>query len=271
MPGRSETFTTPSLAGVRLHALLWGDPAQPPLVLLHGGGSNAHWWDHLAPALAEDFHVVALDFRGHGDSDYPEEIRLGAFGDDLNALLEHLEASGAVLLGHSMGAHIALERAARIPGTQALVLLDLAWGVPRAVRRSARRALSFRVTHRSRERAVERFRFLPSATRADEGLRRSIAEQSVREEPDGRFGFKFDPRWFALPYRKLPPVAGVACPTLLVRGAESPFLSREAAESLAAELPRARLMELEDAGHHVHVDQPAAVLAAVQAFLHPTL
>jgi pimeloyl-ACP methyl ester carboxylesterase len=271
VPARRESFTHSSLAGVRLHALHWGDAAQPPLVLLHGGGSNAHWWDHLAPALAQDFHVVALDFRGHGDSDYPDETRVGAFGDDLDALLEHLEAPRAALMGHSMGAHIALERAARIRGTRALALLDLAWGMPRAARRSARRALSFRVTHRSRERAVERFRFLPSAARADEGLRRSIAEQSLREEPDGRFGFKFDPRWFALPYRKLPPLSGVDCPTLLVRGAESPFLSPEAAEGLRAELPRAELVELADAGHHVHVDQPAALLATVQAFLQRAL
>jgi pimeloyl-ACP methyl ester carboxylesterase len=215
--------------------------------------------------------VVALDFRGHGDSDYPDETVVGAFGDDLDALLEALrEERGeapACLIGHSMGAHIALERAARIPGTRGLVLLDLAWGMPRAVRRSARRALSLRVTYERRERALARFRFLPAAAHAEDALREHIAERSLRREPNGRWGFKFDPRWFGLPYRKLPPLRGVACPTLLVRGADSPYLGAEAARSFREEIPHAELVEVAHAGHHVHIDQPEAVLRHVGAFL----
>lgn len=267
MSVRSERFTGPGLGGVHLHTLRWGDPAHPTLVLLHGGGANAHWWDHLAPTWAEQFHVVALDFRGHGDSDYPAQAVVGAFSDDLDALLEHLGHPAACLIGHSMGAHMALEHAARVSGTRGLVLLDLAWGMPRAVRRSARRALSLRVTYAKRERALERFRFLPSAARAEPALRDHIADRSLREEPDGRFGFKFDPRWFALPYRKLPPLGGVECPTLLLRGEDSPFLSEEAARRFREELPHAELIEIPGAGHHVHIDQPAVVLRHVGAFL----
>ena len=89
---RSERFTTPSLGGVFLHALHRGDASRRPLVLLHGGGANAHWWDHLAPAFAERFHVVALDFRGHGDSDHPAALEIGGFARDLEALLQHLGA-----------------------------------------------------------------------------------------------------------------------------------------------------------------------------------
>ena len=51
-------------------------------MLLHGGGANAHWWDHIAPTFADQFHVVALDFRGHGDSERPEELIPGAFNED---------------------------------------------------------------------------------------------------------------------------------------------------------------------------------------------
>ena len=76
--GLTERFESRSLGGVALHAVHRGDPSRPKLVLLHGGGANAHWWDHLAPTLAERFHVVALDFRGHGDSDYPDALEVGA-------------------------------------------------------------------------------------------------------------------------------------------------------------------------------------------------
>jgi pimeloyl-ACP methyl ester carboxylesterase len=91
MKSRSERFTIPELLGVHLHTLRWGDDSLPPLILLHGGGANAHWWDHVAPRLATRFHVVALDFRGHGDSDHPETLVAGAFNNDLEALRTQAE------------------------------------------------------------------------------------------------------------------------------------------------------------------------------------
>jgi len=82
---RSQRFFQKKGGGPALHALHWGEVGRPPLVLLHGGGANAHWWDHLAPCLADLFHVVALDFRGHGESEFPEELTPGAFGADVEA------------------------------------------------------------------------------------------------------------------------------------------------------------------------------------------
>ena len=63
-----NTFFT--VGGVQLYYHEWGHPTAPSLVLLHGGAAQAHWWDHLAPALAEQYHVVAPDLRGHGDSSW---------------------------------------------------------------------------------------------------------------------------------------------------------------------------------------------------------
>jgi pimeloyl-ACP methyl ester carboxylesterase len=264
---RVERFSVPALRGVSLRALHWGDPDAPLVVLLHGGGANAHWWDHVAPALAGGHHVVALDFRGHGDSDWPEDTYVGAFCDDLDALLDHLGGPPVLLAGHSLGAHVALDRAARDPAVGGLALIDLAWNAPEGPRRAARRVLSLRLTHPTRERAVAAFRFVPAAARAPEPLRSAVAERSVRREPDGRFGFKFDPRWFALPYRPLPPLSGVACETLIVRGAERPLLGPAAARDLAARMPRARVVEVEGAGHHVHFDRPEAATAILAEFL----
>jgi pimeloyl-ACP methyl ester carboxylesterase len=265
---RSERFTTASLAGLHLHTLAWGRESGRLLVLLHGGGANAHWWDHLAPALARSFRVVALDFRGHGDSDHPDSIEPGAFARDLEALLEHLGASEAVLMGHSMGGHVALDHAASNAGVRALVAIEIVRGVPSRARRTMRLALAARRTYRTREDALARYRFLPPAPNASETLRASIAEHSIREEPDGRFGFKFDPRWFTLPPTPPVPLAGVRCPTLIVRGAQSPLLSAEGAAAFAAEIPGARVALVEAAGHNVHIEQPEAFLAAVLPFLH---
>jgi pimeloyl-ACP methyl ester carboxylesterase len=267
MQRRSERFTHPRLDGVRLHAVHRGWDRQEKLVLLHGAGANAHWWDHLAPELAERFHTVALDFRGHGDSDFPEELRPGAFSEDLDALLEHLSAPGAILVGHSLGAHVAVERAARSPSTSALVLIDFTRGASRSRRRATRLALTLGRSYQTREEAVKRFRFLPEAADADEALRQHIAKRSVRREADSRFGFKFDPRWLGVPARSQPALRDIRCPTLLLRGANSALLTREGALEIAGEIPDARLVEIPGAGHHVHIDQPELVLKALLDFL----
>jgi pimeloyl-ACP methyl ester carboxylesterase len=264
---RSEIFTTPSLEGVRLNALHWGDESRPKLVLLHGGGANAHWWDHLAPSLSERFHVVALDFRGHGDSDHPEELAVGAFDGDLRALLEHIGTEEVFLAGHSMGGNVALRHAATEASTRGLVAIDVSRGAKRQSRRAARLALVLRRTYRSREEAIARYRFLPSTTQASEALRLAIAGNSVRREPDGRFGYKFDPRWFGIPPAPKPELARLDCPILLIRGDQSEMLTRNGARELLAEIPDGRLVEIEGAGHHAHLDRPEQVLSAMESFL----
>ncbi len=267
MTSRGERFTTSSLDGMQLHALHWGDSRHTLVVLLHGGGANAHWWDHIAPAIAERFHVVALDFRGHGDADYPEETRVGAFSGDLEALLEHLGGPPVTLIGHSMGGGIALEHAARFANVDALVAVDVSRGASRRSRRAARLALALRRTYATREEAVGRYRFLPPSEHASEELRLHIASHSVRPEADGRFGFKFDPRWFSLPGRSRPDLSRIACPTIVIRGGDSSMLTAEGAEALALEVPDARAILIERAGHHVFLDQPTAFLKAVLGFL----
>lgn len=268
---RSEHFQTRD--GIRLHTLVWRsqaarpDRGDSPVVLLHGGGANAHWWDHLAHALTAQNPVYALDFRGHGDSEYPESRRVGAFNGDLEELLAWLAREDVILIGHSLGATVALDHASRFPATRALVLVDLARGGNPATGRRARLALSLRRTYRTRADAVERFRFLPESSHASEALRAAIGSHSVREEPDGRFGYKFDPAWFALPSRPRPDLHELRCPTLLVRGSESTLLTTEAALAFTGEVATARLVEIADAGHHVLVDQPERLLVAVESFL----
>ena len=269
MKATSRYFESERAPGVRLHALCWGNPDHVPLVLLHGGGANAHWWDHLALPLAEQFHVVAPDFRGHGRSDHPANRTAGAFNEDLEAILEVLGRSDVVLVGHSMGGHVALDHASRHPETRGLVLLDIVGGARSRTRRIARLALSLRRNYPSREEAIARYRFLPPAPLASEELRKAIASASTREEPDGRFGFNFDPHWFTVPSRPRPPLSTVTCPVLLVRGEASEMLLRGPAETMVEEFPNARLCEIPAAGHHVQIEAPGAVLDAVLDFASP--
>ncbi|MBW2726297.1 MAG: alpha/beta hydrolase [Deltaproteobacteria bacterium] len=271
MPATARAIRVEAEDGVVLHCLEWtsisSSRATAPVIALHGGGANAHWWDHLAAQIAIQRPVYALDFRGHGDSDYPEERRLGAFNDDLEALLGWLCREDVFLFGHSMGAAVALDHASRFGATRGIALVDLARGSGRGSRRRARLALSLRRSYRTRSEAVERFRFLPETSRADESLRRHIAEHSVRPESDGRFGYKFDPGWFSLPSRPRPDLAQIRCPTLLIRGGESGLLSAEAALEFSSQLRACRFVEIPEAGHHVLIDQPEALLSALEDFM----
>ena len=267
METASEKFSSPLIEGIKLHVLRWGPRHAHPVILLHGGGANAHWWDHLAPRWADVNHLIALDFRGHGDSDSPEALQTGAFSLDLEALCEHLAQSTVTLIGHSMGAHVALDHASRSERVAGLVLVDPARGGPKRSRRAARLALALRRNYGSAEEAVERFRFVPAAEHCEEALRRSIAIKSVRAEPEGRFGFKFDPRWFGVPSRPPPDCSAVRCPTLIVRGEESSILSAEGAAQLRAEIPDAHLETVNGAGHHVLLDQPNSFGSLVKGWL----
>lgn len=263
----SRFLRRPELEGVALHVLERGDPAAPRVVFLHGGGANVHWWDPLAAHLARRFHTVAFDFRGHGDSDYPEALKVGAFSEDLEALLADLGPEAPILIGHSMGGRVALEHTAGRGGVRALVMIDVARGAGAPMGRAMRRVLGLRRSYRSREEAIERFQFLPPALAVSEELRLAIAEASVRRLPEGRFAFKFDPRWFGVPSRPLPPLGRVPCPTLVIRGSESTLLTEDGAAEYAGAIPRAELVVVAGAGHHVHLDRPETVRDAVEEFL----
>ncbi|MDG2335741.1 MAG: alpha/beta hydrolase [Myxococcota bacterium] len=267
MDSRFVRFSSKSRPGLFLHALTWGDPEAPPLVLLHGGGANAHWWDHMAEPLARRRRVIALDFRGHGDSDYPDALEVGAFNFDLEALCEFLGTARFDLVGHSMGAQVALDHASRHPETGRVVLLDLARGASRRSRRIARLALALRRTYENRGEAIDRYRVIPPSEGMEPALLRAIANHSVREDDDGRWGFKFDPRWFTIASRPAPDLSQVRSRVLLMRGGESKLLSPEGAEEFSGQVSGARVLTIPGAGHHVHLDQPEHVLTGLIEFL----
>src|ERR1700730_4084768 len=123
---REGTLSPP---GSRLHYLEWGDAKAPPLVLLHGITGHARTWDTLAVALADTWHVLTLDQRGHGDSDpAPDgDYSVGAMADDLGAFADALGLSTFALLGLSMGGRVAMGFAGEHPQrVQRLVIVDIA-------------------------------------------------------------------------------------------------------------------------------------------------
>ena len=119
--------------GIKVHYLDWGgDPRKRTIVLLHGGAAHAHWWDYVAPELTDHGRVLALDFRGHGRSQWSPERHYGppAYIEDVRGLLDLL-GTRVVLVGHSMGGAVAQWCALTFPEKiAALVIVDAPAGPP---------------------------------------------------------------------------------------------------------------------------------------------
>ena len=268
------------LGRMRFHYLDWGTAGRPPVVFLHGGGLNAHTWDLVCAALRREQHCVALDQRGHGESewspemDYATESHVG----DLEAFVDTLGLDRFVLVGMSLGGVNALAWAGRHGHRLAgLVIVD----VGPEIRTDGVKKIAAFTSEATPLDSVEQFvdralTFNPRRNR--ELLRRSLLH-NLRRMPDGRFMWKYDQRhrgkvdpdayarrrellWSA--------VDTVPCPTLVVRGAQSDVFHDEDAERLAGRLQRGRWVKIEGAGHTVQGDNPGALLVRLREFLAET-
>ncbi len=259
-----------SLPQVELHYLEWGDPQNSPIVLVHGGSAHAHWWDHIAIELAQEYRVIALDLRGHGDSNWvtPPSYEIDDYVADLTAFVAALQLSPFVLVGHSLGGLIALAYAARHSVTlQALIVVDMG---PRS--RSSRRLLLFSrlpsPVYRDEADLFHRFRLSPEETGVAPALLHHIARHSVRPRPDGRLTLKLDRATFLRqPHDVSAQGANLTCPMLLIRGEKSQTLSPEVVAEMKTLCPSLQATEISDVGHHVFLDNPVAFLREVRHFL----
>jgi len=275
--------SVPGADGLTLRLLEWSREGVP-FLMLHGFSNEAHIWDDLAPVLAPHYRVLALDQRGHGDSDGDPEGRYDfeTMARDVEAVCEALGIERLVVCGHSMGARVAMRFAGRNPERLAgLVLVDAGpeldeRGVSRITTEAARQALVFD--------SVDQYAALLSrnypAARPQAIAR--MARHELRERADGRFELKLKLDLAKLRESRTPEVAEaqtreetkilwgiletVPCPVLVVRGAASDVLSPEVAERMAEVLPRGELVVVPQAGHSVMTDHPDAFCAAVSRF-----
>ncbi len=256
-----------------LHYLTWGRENLPTVVLVHGASAHAHWWDYVAPTLAGHYRVLAPDLRGHGDSDHarPPAYAIDDYVHDLEALTTALAPSPVALVGHSLGGVIALRYTERHPARVAtLAIVD-----SRARTGSGRTGLVNRLSalphpvFESPEEAVRRFRLLPRGTTAHPHVLRRMALAGIRTTGEGGYTLKFDRGAFAkrAVLDLMPALAAVQCPTLLVRGGESVFVDADTLTEMGTACPHAELATIDDAHHHVVLDQPEAFAMRLLLFL----
>jgi esterase len=263
--------------GLRFRYLDWGTEGKRPILFLHGGALTAHTWDLCCLALRGDFHCLALDQRGHGDSDWAPDANysIAAQRQDIKGFAEAVGLDHFVLVGMSMGAINGLAYAIAYPETlSALVLIDAGPNVRRPGSRRIRDFVNGGAEPESLEAIIERaLEFNP---RRDPLILRRSLMHNLRQQEDGNWVWKYDRRRFqamggdqhANERRSLADgLATVTCPTLVVRGGESDVFHDEDAERLAAALPDGRWVKISHAGHTVQGDNPKDLVAAMREFL----
>ena len=260
---------------LRFHYLEWGDPDHPTLLMLHGICQQAHSWDFISLALAHQYHVIALDARGHGDTQWPPDAdySLDAHQRDLNAVADALGLRNFILIGHSMGGRNGYVFASRHPDlVRGLVIVDTGPGQVAAGSRRIRNFITLPDRLNSYEEFVER---VMEYTGRPAWMVHGSLQHTIRETADGKWTWKYDaairsPNFQpqSWPSEKLwKCLANLQCPTLAVRGANTDVLSEEVFQRMQRTIPNCQIATVEKAGHLVPGDNPKGFLEALQPFL----
>jgi pimeloyl-ACP methyl ester carboxylesterase len=273
-PYRSRNIV---LRQLRFHFLEWGAPDAPPIVLLHGGHQSAHSWDLVSLHLAQHFRVLALDQRGHGDSEWARDVTYSnhEMSLDAEALIAALGLRQPILMGHSMGGRNAMLLTRRDPSLlRGLVIVDVG---PELSDRGRAVIAGF---VRDNEEFDDLEHFVRNVQQYDPYRTREHIERTVKynmlQRADGKFVSKCDanPRRLGV-VRGTGPLENITLddarafdlPVLLVRGADSRILTAEAADRFRDALPQGTLVTVANCGHNVHGQNTLGFIAAVGPFL----
>jgi pimeloyl-ACP methyl ester carboxylesterase len=274
---------------LRLHYVDWGNPDAPPLLLVHGGRDHCRNWDWVAQELRRDWHIIAPDLRGHGDSQWSQDgtYMMAGYIYDLAQLIHQLRLAPVTIVAHSLGGNIALRYAGLYPENAArLVAIEGLGPSPKMLAErfaksfhermqgwiAEQRALSGRLPRRyaTIEDAWKRMQEENKHLSPDQA--RHLTLHGINQNEDGTYSWKFDNY-----VRSWPPYdmttadveslwSRIACPTLLMYGKES-WASNPAEDGRARHFKHADIVTVEGAGHWVHHDRLAEFLARTRDFL----
>tara|TARA_R110000787_G_scaffold68323_3_gene152898 strand:+ start:28105 stop:28983 length:879 start_codon:yes stop_codon:yes gene_type:complete len=274
---------------LRLHYVDWGNPDAPPLVLVHGGRDHCRSWDWVAEELSKDWHVVAPDLRGHGDSAWSEdgEYSVRACVYDLAQLIHQQKFDPVTLVSHSYGGAISLRYAGIYPETvRKIVAIEGLGPSPKVIRErfsgppgermrewiESKRAAAGRTSKKyaTLEDAYTRMKTENSYLTDEQA--RHLTIHGISQNEDGTYSWKFDNYFrvmtpYDIPYEDIEKLwEAITCPTLLLYGEKS-WASNPAEDGRLKHFQNAEVKLYENAGHWLHHDQFDRFMADMKAFL----
>jgi len=263
------------VAGVRIHYLRWGDRKRPGLLLVHGNGAHAYWWSYIAPFLAREYNVAAIDMSGMGDSDKRPEYRMDYFVEEQLAVMRDAgmfdNAEPPVIVAHSFGGFVTILTGAlhgdKLAGT---VIVDSPVNPPeRGEQGPPHREMRPHRIYPTLTEALARFRLAPEQPCENDYVVDFIARKSLKQV-DGGWTWKFDPSiWTRFSIGDTAErLRATKCRIAIMRGEMSVLLPAEVGDYMFNLLGRAApVIEIPQARHHVMLDQPLAFVAALRALL----
>ena len=275
---------------LRLHYVDWGNPDGPPMLLIHGGRDHCRNWDWVAEHFAKDYHIIAPDLRGHGDSQWEASGNYTqiSYVYDIAQLLQQKNMHDVTVIGHSLGGAIALMYTALFPErVKKLVAIEGMGPSPSLAAKQAEISINDRVRswvddmRKLSGRLPRRYDTLDDAFKRMRDENPHLSEEQARhltlhganQNEDGTYSWKFDNyvRVFSmsgLPNAQVKKMYGeISCPTLLMRGEES-WASDPVADGRTQcfNCP-IEYQSFANAGHWVHHDQLDGFVDRVSEFL----
>jgi pimeloyl-ACP methyl ester carboxylesterase len=274
---------------LRLHYVDWGNDTAPPLLLVHGGRDHCRSWDWIAEALRDDYHVIAPDLRGHGDSAWSigGNYMITDFVYDIAQLIRQRTMKPLSIIGHSLGGYISTLYTGLYPDTVSkLVVIDGIVLTPPELQAMADRPYADRLIEwidQMRElsaRQARKYKTLDEAVarmheenpRLSMEQARALTAHAVNQNEDGTYSWKFD-NYFrgrtvtSVNAKDLTSLwQRISCPTLLINGAES-FIADPAANGAVKHFRNVQSVLIQGAAHWVHHDKLDEVLGLIRPFL----
>ena len=257
--------------GIRLHYLDWGSAGKQPFIMLHGISRVAHQFDHLAPRFKNDYHVIAIDMRGHGDSGWSPEgaYLVEDYVKDIEAFVDQLNLRNLVLLGNSTGGRVVQVYAGLHPDRVAKLISedvgpertnDIATSFQQQVQREAN-------GWASEEELVAQLK--RSNAKTPEEILRSYAHYGAKQRDDGRFVWKRDPNLAKgfVPTELWRFVREIRCPTIYILGGASRIVPPETQQELKKVLPKVQVVVMPGLGHYPDQESTEEFVKIVQGFL----
>ena len=263
--------------GVRLHYLDWGTEGKTPLICLHAHTTHGRTWDDFAEAMSPYYHVLAVDQRGHGESEWADTgYARDRYVEDLAAFADALELSRFVLVGCSMGGWNSLLYTVANPDrVERVVLVDIAPEPGPEHRAQAAKRPPTPMEFLSFDAVLDWIR--QGNPWATEPRIRKDVEAKVRQREDGKWTWKADPALFntmlpdmtdpSMIERYWKAVEAIPCPIMEVRGAESILVSDDTVERMKEVGQQVTTVDVPGAGHVVSVDKPQEFIEATRSFL----
>jgi len=261
-----------SVNGLRIHYLDWGSADKQPLIMLHGIGRVAHTFDHIAPHFAANYHVMAVDMRGHGDSDWDPKgaYLVEDYVKDIEGLAQQLRLRNIVIWGNSTGGRVAQVFAGLHPELVAAVISeDVGPERPTQVAESVTRQLKQEDEKGWASEEELLMQLKGPTSRTPEEILRAYAHYGSKRRADGRIIWKRDP---AIGNGFIPTelwrfVRQIKSPIIYVVGGRSTIVPAATQEELKKALPQAEIVTIPGAGHYPSEENAAAFLAIADKFL----